>query len=170
VPVRPWIVALLLVAPLAAGVASRPSGPETYAAPPAGPLGSLEQQTHARINAYRSSIGLAGLKWDESVAQQARRHSRDMASGASAFGHDGFDARMHELLKSVAWTGVAENVFMLLNLSDPAAVAVRGWIDSPGHRHNIEGNYDLTGIGIARAEDGSLYFTQIFVKSRRARE
>ena len=93
-----------------------------------------------------------------------------MASGACGFGHDGFDARMHELGKSVAWTGGAENVFMLLNLTDPAAVAVSGWIDSPGHRHNIEGDYDLTGVGIARAKDGSLYFTQIFVKSRPARQ
>lgn len=167
---RLWIVALLLAAPLAAGVASRPVGPETGITPPAGPLASLEQQTLTRINAYRSSIGLAGLKWNEAVAHQARRHSHDMASGASAFGHDGFDARMHDLVKSVAWTGVAENVFMLLNLPDPAAVAVNGWIDSPGHRHNIEGDYDLTGVGIARAEDGSLYFTQIFVRSKRARE
>jgi uncharacterized protein YkwD len=170
VPVRLWLVALLLAAPLAAGVASRSSGPEADSTTPVGPLASLERQTHAKVNAYRSSIGLAGLKWDDSVAQQARRHSRDMASGASAFGHDGFDARMHDLVKSVAWTGVAENVFMLLNLSDPAAVAVNGWIDSPGHRHNIEGDYNLTGIGIARAEDGSLYFTQIFVKSKAARE
>jgi uncharacterized protein YkwD len=170
VPVRLWIVALLMTAPLAAGVASRPGGTGAGTTPPVGPLASLEQQTHARINTYRSSIGLADLKWNESVARQARRHSRDMASGASAFGHDGFNARVHELVKSVAWTGVAENVFMLLNLSDPAAVAVNGWIDSPGHRRNIEGDYDLTGIGIARAEDGSLYFTQIFVKSRPARQ
>ena len=89
-----------------------------------------------------------------------------MASGTTAFGHDGFDARMHELARAVTWTGVAENVFMLLNLSDPPAVAVGGWIDSPGHRQNIEGDYDLAGVGIARAEDGSLYFTQIFVKSK----
>lgn len=169
-PVRLWLVALLLTAPLVAGVASRPIGREADITPPAGPLAFLEQQTHVKINAYRSSIGLAGLKWDEAVAQQARRHSRDMASGASAFGHDGFDARMHDLVKSVAWTGVAENVFMLLNLPDPAAVAVNGWVDSPGHRQNIEGDYDLTGIGIARAEDGSLYFTQIFVKAKQARE
>jgi uncharacterized protein YkwD len=170
VPTRRWIVVLLVAAPLAAGVASRSNGQETAAAPPATVLASLEQQTHAKVNAYRSEKGLAGLKWSDSIAEQARLHSRNMASGATGFGHDGFDARMHELVKSVMWTGVAENVFMLLNLPDPAAVAVGGWLDSPGHRQNIEGDYDLTGIGIARAEDGSLYFTQIFVKSRPARQ
>ena len=163
---RLGIVALLLAVPLAAGAASWPGRQGTAAAPPGTSPASLEQQTHARVNAYRSSKGLACLQWSESVAEQARQHSRDMASGATAFGHDGFDARMHELAKTITWTGVAENVFMLLNLSDPAAVAVGGWIDSPGHRQNIEGDYDLTGIGVARAENGSLYFTQIFVKSR----
>jgi uncharacterized protein YkwD len=170
VPTCLWIVALLLSTPPAAGLASRSAGQGIAAGPAVTSLAFLEQQTHARINAYRSSIGIAGLRWNESIAEQARRHSRDMASGASPFGHDGFDGRMHELVKSVMWTSVAENVFMLLNLPDPAAVAVNGWIDSPGHRQNIEGEYDMTGIGVARAEDGSLYFTQIFAKARPARQ
>ena len=164
-----WIVALLLTTPLSASLASRSSGQVRGSAARSMSLASLERLTLDKVNAYRASKGLLGLRWNESIAERARRHSRDMASGASAFGHDGFDARMHELAKSVIWASVAENVFMLLNLSDPAAVAVGGWIDSPGHRQNIEGDYDLTGIGIVRAEDGSLYFTQIFVKSKSPR-
>ena len=169
-PTRIWIVVLLLTTPLAASVASRSSGQGTASAPRSMSLASLERLTLDKVNAYRASKGLLGLRWNESIAEQARRHSRDMASGASAFGHDGFDARMHDLAKSVMWTSVAENVFMLRNLPDPAAVAVGGWIDSPGHRHNIEGDYDVTGLGIARAEDGTLYFTQIFVKSTPPRQ
>ena len=166
---HPTIVTLLLAVPLVACLASPSAGQVSAAVSSAASPASLERQTHDRINAYRYSKGLASLKWSDAIAEQARRHSRNMATGATAFGHDGFDARMHELVQSVMWTGVAENVFMLLNLPDPAAVAVGGWIDSPGHRQNIEGDYDLTGVGIARAEDGSLYFTQIFVKSKPAR-
>lgn len=165
-PTHLWIVALMLSTLLAAGVTPRVAGQHAGAAPAVASLGSIEQQTCARVNAYRASKGLAGLKWNEAIAEQARLHSRDMASGAAGFGHDGFDARMRELSRSVKWSGVAENVFMLLNLADPAAVAVSGWIDSPGHRQNIEGDYDMTGVGIARADDGALYFTQIFVKSQ----
>ncbi len=168
-PTRVWIVALLLVTPLASGVASPLSSQRRASATPATSLASLERQTLTRVNDYRASKGLVGLRWNESIAEQARRHSLDMASGVTAFGHDGFDRRVHDFAKSAPWTGVAENVFMLRNLPDPAGVAVGGWIDSPGHRRNMEGDYDLTGIGVARAEDGSLYFTQIFVKSTRTR-
>ncbi len=166
----PVIVALSIVVPLAACCASQATAQVSAAVSSSVSLASLEQQTFDRVNAYRASRGLPSLKWNESIAEQARRHSEDMASGAVGFGHEGFDARMHQLVKRVMWTSVAENVFMLLNMSDPAAVAVGGWIDSPGHRQNIEGDYNLTGLGIARAENGSLYFTQIFVKSKPARQ
>jgi uncharacterized protein YkwD len=33
----------------------------------------------------------------------------------------------------------------------------------PGHRKNIEGPYEVTGIGVARNAQGEVYFTQIFV-------
>lgn len=32
-------------------------------------------------------------------------------------------------------------------VSDTARVAVEGWIKSPGHRKNLEGAFDLCGIG-----------------------
>jgi len=39
---------------------------------------------------------------------------------------------------------------------------VDGWLNSPGHKKNIEGNFTLTGIGYARDHKGNIYFTQIF--------
>ncbi len=41
-----------------------------------------------------------------------------------------------------------------------------GWLRSPGHRENIEGAYDLTGIGVARSRQGVYYFTQLFAGTR----
>ena len=58
----------------------------------------------------------------------------------------------------------SENVAMN-NSPIPAQVAVRGWINSEGHKKNMEGDYDLTGVGIARSRNGSWYFTQIFVST-----
>lgn len=164
-----WTLDVLLAVALAASVAARSYGQERAPDAAAGrSLVAVERQTYSKVNDYRTSRGLTALSWNDAVAEQARLHSVDMASGASAFGHDGFDSRMHAIVRSVAWTGVAENVFMLLNFPDPAAVAVRGWLDSPGHKENIEGDYDVTGVGIARSENGTLYFTQIFVKSKAA--
>jgi len=41
---------------------------------------------------------------------------------------------------------------------------VNSWLNSSGHKKNIEGNYSHTGVGIAKNQYGTLYFTQIFVK------
>ncbi|MFM6200937.1 MAG: CAP domain-containing protein, partial [Dolichospermum sp.] len=49
---------------------------------------------------------------------------------------------------------------------DPAAQAVQGWLNSSGHLANIRGNYNQTGIGVARNNQGKIYFTQIFLQSR----
>lgn len=160
------VVAWLLAVPLTAGLSAHPSSHAGAPARQGESLPALERQVLAGINAYRASKGLAQLAWNDAVAAQAREHSRHMASGATAFGHDEFDQELHALVKTVAWSGAAENVFMSLNMPDPAGVAVGGWIDSPGHRENIEGDYDLTGVGIARSANGSLYSTQIFLKSK----
>ncbi len=45
-----------------------------------------------------------------------------------------------------------------------AREVVDGWLHSPGHRRNIMGDFRLTGIGVAEAANGMIYFTQIFVK------
>jgi uncharacterized protein YkwD len=37
---------------------------------------------------------------------------------------------------------------------------------SPHHLENIEGSYNLTGVGIVRAKDGTFYYTQLFVARR----
>jgi uncharacterized protein YkwD len=44
-----------------------------------------------------------------------------------------------------------------------AETVVQGWMASSGHRHNVL-NTDVveTGIGIARAQGGGLYFCQVF--------
>jgi len=43
-----------------------------------------------------------------------------------------------------------------------AREVVDGWLHSPGHKRNIEGDFIFTGIGHARDKKGDIYFTQIF--------
>ncbi|WP_231590801.1 CAP domain-containing protein [Hymenobacter terrenus] len=45
-----------------------------------------------------------------------------------------------------------------------AADFVNGWLNSPGHRANIEGNFTRTGIGVATSSTGRIYSTQIFIR------
>ena len=46
-----------------------------------------------------------------------------------------------------------------------APTVVQGWMNSSGHRHNIlDTSVVETGIGIAKASDGGVYYCQVFGK------
>eukprot|EP00920_Eleutheroschizon_duboscqi_P017275 GHVT01041341.1.p3 GENE.GHVT01041341.1~~GHVT01041341.1.p3 ORF type:complete len:101 (-),score=22.91 GHVT01041341.1:1215-1517(-) len=61
-----------------------------------------------------------------------------------------------------AFRRTAENVGMNLGVYNTAEEVVKGWIDSPGHRANLVGDFDLCGIAVARAPSGAFYYTQLF--------
>lgn len=129
------------------------------------PYWDLEQATFNSINAHRASIGLAKLNWSGVMAGQARGHSEAMADGRVNFSHDGFQDRVDAIKKEISIGGAGENVAMNWGSADPVGVAVSGWLNSTGHKANIEGDYDLTGVGVAKSSDGKYYLTQMFVKS-----
>ncbi|WP_156812353.1 CAP domain-containing protein [Legionella tunisiensis] len=100
------------------------------------------------------------------ISQEAERHSRDMANHRIPFGHQYFSTRIKRIFDEIQQCrGGAENV--AYNYRD-AKIVVEQWLTSPGHRRNIEGRYNLTGIGLARDSRGKLYFTQIFVRTDNA--
>jgi uncharacterized protein YkwD len=128
-------------------------------------IDSLEQAVYSQINDYRTSHGLSSLTLDPRISQQARNHSQDMASGQVPFGHDGFAQRIQAIGQVISLNAAAENVAYNQGYSDPVTQAVQGWLNSPGHLTNIQGQYNLTGIGVAKSASGAYYFTQIFVRS-----
>jgi uncharacterized protein YkwD len=127
---------------------------------------TLEQSVHQQVNRYRQSRNLPPLTLDSRISQQARVHSEAMASGRVPFSHNGFDARVRAIAQSIPYRRVAENVAYNQGYSDPGQQAVEGWIKSSGHRQNMEGQFDMTGIGITKNAKGEYYFTQIFIKRR----
>ena len=129
-------------------------------------LQALEQTIHTQVNQYRASKGLPPLKLDSRISKQALAHSQAMANGRVPFSHDGFQQRVKEIARSLAYSRAAENVAYNMGYQNPAQQAVQGWIKSPGHRRNIEGAFDMTGIGIAQNAKGEYYFTQIFIRRR----
>lgn len=125
---------------------------------------SLEQSVHNQINQYRQKQNFPPLTFDETIADQARLHSAEMAKVGN-ISHLGFDGRVAALGKSIKYSGVAENVASNRGFSDPGLVAIKSWISSPKHHKTMVGNFDLTGIGVVE-KGGSYYFTQIFVRKR----
>ncbi|MDB5232982.1 MAG: hypothetical protein JWN76_3787 [Chitinophagaceae bacterium] len=114
------------------------------------------------INQYRASLGKQPLQWNDAVYVQAEKHSANMAARRTAFGHTGFPERITAISRQLGFIGAsAENVAYG---QQSAQEVVNGWINSSGHRKNIQGDYNLTAVGTATARDGSIYFTQIFVR------
>ncbi|MBE9100621.1 CAP domain-containing protein [filamentous cyanobacterium LEGE 07170] len=125
----------------------------------------MEVAVLEQINAHRQSIGLTPLEPNPVIIAQAREHSQRMAS-ESDLNHDGFSDRVAAIASTLSYSSAGENVASNQGFSDPVAQAVEGWLNSTGHRDNIEGNFNTTGIGVAQAADGSYYFTQIFIQTR----
>ena len=122
----------------------------------------MEKDILYYINQYRASIGLAALQIISAATEQATKHSLDMANRATPFGHDGFDERMDNIAKKIGFVhATAENVaYGKLTAKE----VVDLWLNSPGHKKNIEGNYTLTGIGLAKDADGLVFYTEIFLR------
>ncbi|MEG4234840.1 CAP domain-containing protein [Microcoleus sp. Pol11C3] len=124
----------------------------------------LEKAVNQQINQYRASKKLPPLSIDPRISQIARIHSENMANGKVSFSHDGFEGRAKAI--TIPYQSVAENVAYNFGYSDPVRNAVEGWIKSDGHRKNMEGQFNVTGIGVAKNAKGEYYFTQLFVRSR----
>lgn len=82
------------------------------------------------------------------------------------FSHDGFEGRIKAVQRIIPLEKMGENWASMKGYPDPIAVAVKGWINSPSHQKNMVGDYNITGIGIAKNNADEYYFTQLFVKKR----
>jgi uncharacterized protein YkwD len=129
-----------------------------------GAFSAMEAEILQQINEYRAKKGLKELRANDTIAEAAMEHSKYMAKKTIRINHDGFEERMHGLLKQLKPAyGAAENV---ANGQISAKEVVSMWLASPGHRENIEGDYNLTGVGIYKNREGVLYFTHIFIKKK----
>jgi uncharacterized protein YkwD len=125
----------------------------------------LESEIHELVNRHRRSRGLPPLALDPRITRVARLHSSDMAADKVGLGHDGFADRV-AMLGETTVARAAENVAYDSGPRAMASAVVQGWLRSSGHRENIEGPYDRTGIGAARTAAGELYVTEIFVRAK----
>ena len=85
-----------------------------------------------------------------------------MASGKVPFSHEGSKARFNAISANSVVEKFAEN--LALGHQDASRV-VQGWLDSPGHRENIDGDFTHMDVGIFADSEGVRYFTQIFIRA-----
>lgn len=124
---------------------------------------AIQEEILLYINQYRHQHGLTQLMMNDKIVAEAKQHSQDMANHSVPFGHKYFLSRIRRLNSEIKHSNAgAENVaYRYKNAKD----VVKNWLLSPGHKRNIDGNYNLTGIGVVRDKEGNLYFTQIFLKT-----
>jgi uncharacterized protein YkwD len=113
------------------------------------------------INEYRESIGLNSLQPVEYVSYKSEEHNEYMIS-KNEINHDFFHERAENIMAVLGASKVNENV--AYNYSSASSV-LHAWLNSPGHKANIEGNFTHFGASIRiNPETGKKYYTNIFIK------
>ncbi len=128
----------------------------------------LERAAFERLNRKREENGMQPLVWSEQVAALARTHSRNMAE-FKFFGHRGLDNKVvsdrADQMKLGRWRAIGENIAYNRGYKDPVEKAVDNWLNSQSHRHNLlNSDWKESAVGVAVGDDGSYYFTQVFLR------
>jgi len=129
-------------------------------------LALLESRLHLAVNDFRREAHLIALERRPALDRVARAHSADMAR-RGFFSHESPEGRDWVDRLAAAdvsgFTMAAENVAQT-NRSEPNREILEGWKQSPAHRENLLSRpMNATGIGIARAADGRLFYTQLYL-------
>jgi len=128
---------------------------------------SLEQQCLDEVNRVRRRNRLPQLSIYEELLPVARDYSRRMAE-QNFFSHNDPEGRtVRERVEEadIRWRMVGENLAYSNGYVNPVAASLHGWMDSPGHRRNIlDPDFRLTAVGVWIKPDGTVYFTEIFLK------
>lgn len=119
---------------------------------------SITQEIHNLVNQHRKTLNKNELIFNDDVANIALDHTEYMIS-KNKISHDGFDDRFTDLRSLVNAKSMAENV---ASKQRSAKEVVESWLNSSGHKKNIEGNYTHTGIGVKKNAEGFYFFTQLF--------
>jgi len=129
-------------------------------------FGALESAIHAEVNEIRTQRHLITLQRLPELDAVARAHSRDMAQ-RGYFAHESPEGAnpLDRLARAQVegFTLAAENLG-ITNRSDPTQEIIHGWLESTTHRTNLYSPpFNATGVGIVRAANGSLIYTQLYV-------
>lgn len=112
------------------------------------------------INIERTNKNLAPIRKDSQLTLCASNYAKLMAKKnimSHNLGNTNAGQRMS--LTGYNWWNWGENIaYGYPN----AKSVVNAWMNSPGHRANILGNYRDTGVGVAFTTNGTPYFCQVF--------
>ena len=125
---------------------------------------ALETEVVRLVNAERAKAGIAPLTQNWELSRVARYKSQDFID-KKYFAHQSPTyGSPFEMMKNfgMKYTSAGENI--AYGQKTPAAV-MQSWMNSAGHRGNIlSPAYTQIGVGAAKAANGTLYWTQLFIR------
>ena len=120
-----------------------------------------ETKLVALINDYRTSKGLNTLQVVNHISFKSEEHNEYMIDN-NVVNHDYFEQRSNNIIHVLGAERVGENIAYNYVTAE---AAMNAWLNSPGHKANIVGDY--THIGISVSVDpatGRKYYTNMFMK------
>ncbi|MCK0124716.1 CAP domain-containing protein [Gelidibacter sp. F2691] len=121
---------------------------------------TIEVEILELINAHRISLSLKPLHNLSIIKSVAFTHTDYMVS-INQVSHDNFYQRKASLVENAAAIKVSENVAYSYT---SAETVVNAWLNSPGHKAIIEGDFTDFDISAEKNSEGKWYFTNIFIK------
>lgn len=141
---------------------TRPSGGGSTQ-PPVEEAGKFQREVFDLVNNYRVQNGKPALQYDAALAHTAQDEADEQARRGQQ-GHWTF-GKIYDSLKAYGYThpagGVAENAAGAPGFWKDARSVVQAWIDEPGHRQNILGDFKYTGVGLT-VVNGNYWWAQDF--------
>jgi uncharacterized protein YkwD len=155
---RSLALLLTLAGACAAGVLDPPA-PDGSGAEADGALEGQLREYEQLANAHRARVGCGPLRWDNRTGSVAQAHADDMVrrdyfSHTNPEGQSPFD-RLRAA--GVTYAAAAENIAY----GYPTAAGVlQGWLNSEGHRRNLENcEYTHHGVGLNRGK-----WVEVFIR------
>lgn len=122
---------------------------------------SDEVQLADLINEHRASLGLNPLQLINHISYKSEEHNEYMIA-KKVVNHDLFAERSENIIEVLGAVKVNENV--AYNYVSASSV-LNAWLNSPGHKANIEGNFTHFGVSVRQdPTTGRKYYTNIFIK------
>lgn len=119
-----------------------------------------ENEVMNLINNYRVSIGKNTLQKVDFISIKSEEHDNYMIS-LGTISHNFFQDRYQALVSNLGAKNVSEN--LAYNYSTPQAV-FNAWLNSEGHKANIEGDFTHFGLSIRVNSEGKKFYTNLFMK------
>ncbi len=120
-----------------------------------------ELQLADLINNYRVTHGMNALEIINHISYKSFGHNKYMIEN-NVVNHDYFEERSNNIIQVLGAIRVGENI--AYNFSTPNSV-LYAWLNSPGHKANLDGDYTHFGISITiNSTTGKKYYTNMFMK------